>query len=234
MADVAPPVPGYRPFLPPLLTFDGFLSDAQLERVALAGHAHERLLPTRYRVDADYVRAIPVDEHGDPVDSTVAIAAPLSEPVQFRQGWMLGDGTGFGKGRQAASVILDRWLRGSRRALWISQSARLVDDARRDWRELGRDEYDIFPLADYRPSQPIPRSSGVLFTTYATLRSPARGKGAWSGTPTRPDDDSCLPRTTAATDRRGRPCGVPCRIHALPTAGDHPGAPRLPLGVAVG
>ena len=108
------------------------LSDAQLESVALAGHAHERLLPTHYRVDPDYIRAIPVDEHGNPLDSTVAIDAPLSEPVQFRQGWMLGDGTGCGKGRQAAAMILDRWLRGSRRALWISQSARLVDDARRD------------------------------------------------------------------------------------------------------
>ena len=100
MADVAPPVPDYRPFLPPLLTFDGLLSDAQLESVALAGHAHERLLPTRYRVDADYIRAIPVDEHGNPMDSTVAIDAPLSEPAQFRQGWMLGDGTGCGKGRR--------------------------------------------------------------------------------------------------------------------------------------
>ena len=39
------------------------------------------------------------------MDSTVAIDAPLSEPVQFRQGWMLGDGTGCGKRRQAGTRL---------------------------------------------------------------------------------------------------------------------------------
>jgi hypothetical protein len=27
--------------------------------------------------------------------------------VRFRRGWMLGDGTGAGKGRQVAGIILD-------------------------------------------------------------------------------------------------------------------------------
>ena len=176
MADIAPPVPAYRPMLPPALVADGLLSEAQLESVVLAGQAHDRLLPTRYRVDPDFLRAMPVDDDGNLLEGDVVVDAPLSEPVRFRQGWMLGDGTGCGKGRQAAAIILDRWLRGAKRALWVSQSARLLEDARRDWREIGRDERDVFPLADYRPSQPIYRNSGILFTTYATLRSPARGK----------------------------------------------------------
>ena len=50
---------------------------------------------------------------------------------------MLGDGTGCGKGRQVAAVILDQWLRGRRRALWLSQSDKLLEDARRDWAALG-------------------------------------------------------------------------------------------------
>ena len=176
MADIAPPVPAYRPMLPPALVADGLLSEAQLESVALAGQAHDRLLPNRYRIDADWVRAMPVDADGELLDGGVVVDAPLSDPVRFRQGWMLGDGTGCGKGRQAAAIILDRWLRGVKKALWISQSARLLEDARRDWREVGRDERDIFPLADYRPAQPLYRTSGILFTTYATLRSPARGE----------------------------------------------------------
>ena len=176
MADIAPPVPGYRPLLPPALLHDGLLSEAQFESVALAGEAHDRLLPNRYRIDAEFLRALPVDEDGEPLDGDAATDGPLSAPVRFRRGWMLGDGTGCGKGRQAAAVVLDRWLRGAKRALWISQSAKLLEDARRDWREIGRDERDVFPLADYRPAQPIPRRTGVLFTTYATLRSPARGK----------------------------------------------------------
>ncbi len=176
MADIAPPVPDYRPMLPPALVADGLLSDAQLESVVLAGRAHDRLLPTRYRIDAEFTRAFALDDDGNALDSTIEIDAPLSEPVRFRQGWMLGDGTGCGKGRQAAAIVLDRWLRGTKRALWISQSARLVEDARRDWREIGRDERDIFALSDYRPAQPIVRTTGILFTTYATLRSPARGE----------------------------------------------------------
>ncbi len=175
MADIAPPVPDYRPMLPPALVADGLLSDAQLESVVLAGRAHDRLLPTRCRIDAEFTRAFPLDDDGNTLDAGIEIDAPLSEPVRFRQGWMLGDGTGCGKGRQAAAIVLDRWLRGTQRALWISQSARLVEDARRDWREIGRDERDIFALSDYRPAQPIVRGTGILFTTYATLRSPARG-----------------------------------------------------------
>ena len=163
------------------LVADGLLSEAQLESVALAGQAHEKLLPTRYRIDAEFVRAIPVDDDGELLDGGAMIDGPLSEPVRFRQGWMLGDGTGCGKGRQAAAVVLDRWLRGTTKALWISQSARLLEDARRDWREIGRDERDLFPLADYRPSQPIHRNRGILFTTYATLRSPAKRRGPRPG-----------------------------------------------------
>ena len=176
MADIAPPVPAYRPMLPPALVADGLLSEAQLESVALAGQAHDRLLPNRYRIDQDWMRVLPVDADGELLDGGEVPDTPLSDPVRFRQGWMLGDGTGCGKGRQAAAVILDRWLRGATKALWISQSARLLDDARRDWREIGRDERDIFALADYRPAQPIVRGTGILFTTYATLRSPARGE----------------------------------------------------------
>ena len=176
MADIAPPVPSYRPLLPPALVDDGLLSEAQLESVALAGEAHSKLLPARCRIDADFLRAVPLDDDGNAVDTGIETETPLSAPVRLRQGWMLGDGTGCGKGRQAAAIVLDRWLRGTTRALWISQSARLVEDARRDWREIGRDERDVFPLADYRPAQPIPRTSGILFTTYATLRSPARGE----------------------------------------------------------
>ncbi|MYE02652.1 MAG: methylase, partial [Alphaproteobacteria bacterium] len=176
MADIASPVPDYRPILPPALVADGLLSEAQLESVALAGEAHSKLLPARCRIDADFLRSFPLDDDGNALDSSIELDAALSAPVRFRQGWMLGDGTGCGKGRQAAAIVLDRWLRGTRRALWISQSTRLLEDARRDWREIGRDERDVFALADYRPAQPIPRATGILFTTYATLRSPARGE----------------------------------------------------------
>ena len=85
-----------------------------------------------------------------------------------------GDGTGCGKGRQVAAIILDHWLRGRRRALWLSASDKLLEDARRDWAAIGGSEAGIIPLGKFRQGADIPQESGILFATYATLRSPAR------------------------------------------------------------
>ena len=97
-----------------------------------------------------------------------------SAPTAIRRGWMLGDGTGTGKGRQVAAIILDRWLRGSRRALWLSASDKLVEDAQRDWTALGGRAGDVVAINKWRQKDPIKRTAGILFSTYATLRSPAR------------------------------------------------------------
>ena len=88
---------------------------------------------------------------------------------------MLGDGTGAGKGRQVAAIMLDHWLRGRRRALWLSQSDKLVEDASdaTGARSAGRED-DVIPLGKFRQGAEIPRAEGILFATYATLRSPAR------------------------------------------------------------
>ena len=85
----------------------------------------------------------------------------LSEPVRFRRGWMLGDGTGCGKGRQVSAIILDRWLRGTKRALWLSQSDKLLEDARRDWSAIGGRDEDVIPLSKVRqgPTSPIRKAS---------------------------------------------------------------------------
>ena len=87
---------------------------------------------------------------------------------------MLGDGTGCGKGRQVAAIILDNRLKGRTRSLWLSQSDKLLEDARRDWAALGGSEDDVIPLGKFRQGAEIPQESGILFATYATLRSPAR------------------------------------------------------------
>ena len=94
--------------------------------------------------------------------------------MRFRRGWMLGDGTGCGKGRQVAAIILDNRLRGRKKALWLSQSDKLLEDARRDWTALGGLESDVIPLGNFRQGMEIPLDAGILFATYATLRSPSR------------------------------------------------------------
>ncbi|HEX3411527.1 MAG TPA: bifunctional class I SAM-dependent methyltransferase/DEAD/DEAH box helicase [Stellaceae bacterium] len=173
MAAVAPPRPGYRPHLPPRLLTGGILSDAQCESIVYAGEAHAGHLAGSYTVDDTYdtVSAAPAPGSG-PGQATAA------NGVRFRRGWFLGDGTGAGKGRQVAGVILDNWLKGRRRALWISKSDKLIEDAERDWTAVGGYRSDIVPLSRFRQGAPIALEEGILFTTYATLRTQAKGDKA--------------------------------------------------------
>ncbi|HZV07657.1 MAG TPA: TrbI/VirB10 family protein, partial [Gemmataceae bacterium] len=118
MASVASPKPSYRPHLPANVIADGILSDAQLESVIYAGEAHSEFLAGSWTVDATF-------------DVVAAARDDATDAVRFRRGWFLGDGTGSGKGRQVAGILLDNWLKGRRRAVWISKSDKLIEDAQR-------------------------------------------------------------------------------------------------------
>ena len=172
--------PAARPVLPAHLVTDGTLSDAQLESVVLAAEAHSADLPGLYSIDSDYDNVRYLGPDGPQAtdvarrDSASEANITWSKPTALRRGWMLGDGTGCGKGRQVTGIILDRWLQGTRRALWLSASDKLIEDAQRDWTALGGRASDIAHVNKWRQKDPIDRATGVLFSTYATLRSAGR------------------------------------------------------------
>lgn len=58
-------------------------------------------------------------------------------PSGERQGFFLGDGAGVGKGRQISAIILDGYVRGRPKHVWVSSSTDLYQDAVRDLRDLG-------------------------------------------------------------------------------------------------
>ena len=161
LAGVTPPLPSYEPTMPSSVLSEGLLSDAQLETVIYAGEAHARLFDGRYAWNQETDRLEQVsDQHGD--------------GRQVRCGFFLGDGTGVGKGRQVAGVILDNWLQGRKRAIWLSKTESLLEDAKRDWTALGGRASDIHLLKTWKPSEGIGLEQGIIFLTYASLRSISR------------------------------------------------------------
>jgi len=157
MGSIAAPIPDYVPHLPERTVSERLLSASQLETVVYAGHAWSQFLPGRFTPSKE---GVGLDEaEGGRV---------------YRKGYFLGDGTGAGKGRQVAACILDNWLQGRRRNIWVSKNETLLEDARRDWTALGGLAADIQPLSNWKIDQPVVLEQGVLFVTYPTLRS-ARG-----------------------------------------------------------
>ncbi len=161
MASVAPPRPSYRPHVP--ANIHELLSDAQIETVIYAGEAHADHLAGSWTVDTTF-------------DVVTAARDDAKDAVRFRRGFMIGDGTGVGKGRQSAAIILDNWLQGRRKAVWISKSDKLLEDAQRDWSALGMERLLVTPLSRFPQGRPVTLPEGILFTTYATLRSDDRGE----------------------------------------------------------
>jgi len=114
---------------------------------------------------------------------TVAYACQRHESIMAngcRAGFFLGDGVGLGKGRQLAGVIVENWLCGRKRHLWVSVSADLMEDAKRDLKDIGFSHIEVKNITklDYgKLDKKGPKGirEGVVFATYSALVSSQRG-----------------------------------------------------------
>ena len=104
-------------------------------------------------------------------------------PDGKRKGYFIGDGTGVGKGRQIAGIIMDSFAHGHKKAVWISEKAPLIEDARRDWEDAGGDPAQVWEFAkeNSKRKQNAKKGkkydfpdSGILFVPYSTLRAGAK------------------------------------------------------------
>jgi len=102
-------------------------------------------------------------------------------PTGERRGFFIGDGTGVGKGREAAAIILDNWNKGRKKSIWLSEKQGLIKDAKRDVDGVGWNSKVVFPLNKTKATGKIAQENGVLFTTYDTLKNKARDKGDVAG-----------------------------------------------------
>ncbi len=91
-------------------------------------------------------------------------------PSGERRGYFIGDGTGVGKGRQIAGIIMDNLRQGRKKAVWISKSGGLIEDAKRDVEDVGLDPKKVLMLNKVKKGKKVEAADGILFTTYDTLK----------------------------------------------------------------
>ncbi|MCS3751378.1 hypothetical protein GGQ19_002573 [Salinibacter ruber] len=118
-------------------------------------------------------------------------------PTGKRAGFMIGHGTGMGKGRTIAGLFLDNALQGRARHVWISENRSLFQDAGRDWASLGGPEEFLFEQSPIKG--PIGREEGICFASYDTLKQkPRPANGSSNSTPSKEvDSENASPKEAA-------------------------------------
>ena len=103
--------------------------------------------------------------------------------IKSRPGFFLGDGAGVGKGRQLAGLISEQFKHKRNRHIWISISADLEEDAKRDLKDVGNQKLAVRNLKNevYSNTKGIDFGDGVLFCTYSSLISRQRAKAKKRG-----------------------------------------------------
>lgn len=102
-------------------------------------------------------------------------------PDGSRAGFLIGDGAGVGKGRTIAGIIYENFLKGRKKALWISVSNDLKYDAERDLADIGATRIYVHALNKFKYakiSSDVNNNCkrGVIFSTYSALIGESNNK----------------------------------------------------------
>ncbi|XP_017871882.1 PREDICTED: protein strawberry notch isoform X3 [Drosophila arizonae] len=102
-------------------------------------------------------------------------------PDNSRAGFLIGDGAGVGKGRTIAGIIYENYLKGRKKALWISVSNDLKYDAERDLSDIGATRIEVHALNKFKYAKISSDANnnckrGVIFSTYSALIGESNNK----------------------------------------------------------
>lgn len=90
-----------------------------------------------------------------------------------RAGFLVGDGAGVGKGRTIAGIIFENFLKGRKKALWVSVSNDLKYDAERDLKDINANiPVHFLSKMKYAKINSAVNGNvkkGVMFSTYSAL-----------------------------------------------------------------
>jgi hypothetical protein len=100
-----------------------------------------------------------------------------------RAGFLVGDGAGVGKGRTIAGIIHENYLKGRKRALWISVSNDLKYDAQRDLKDIGASKIQVYGLNKFKYAKINSAANGnikkgVVFSTYSAMIGESNNRDA--------------------------------------------------------
>jgi P-loop containing NTP hydrolase pore-1/C-terminal domain on Strawberry notch homologue len=100
-----------------------------------------------------------------------------------RAGFLIGDGAGVGKGRTIAGIIQENYMKGRKRALWISVSNDLKYDAQRDLRDIGASKIQVHALNKFKYAKINSAANGnikkgVVFSTYSAMIGESNNRDA--------------------------------------------------------
>ncbi|EDW17151.2 uncharacterized protein Dmoj_GI16658, isoform A [Drosophila mojavensis] len=148
---------------------DPVVETATLSSVELPDITYQLALPDKLK-NSDRLSALQLE--------AVTYACQAHEqmlPSGQRAGFLLGDGAGVGKGRTVAAIIYENYLRGRKRALWISVSNDLKFDAERDLQDIGASKHlKVASMSKFKYSRISSEENdsfkrGVIFCTYTAL-----------------------------------------------------------------